>query len=76
MREELQGRGDQWKSEREEMKKPLRQQERLSLQGRIVPTDGRPIETFCGNTMVRRLGVSREFSDLNNFIFNNLRNVH
>jgi hypothetical protein len=57
-----------------EMKKPPRQLGRLSLQGRIVPTDGRPIETFCENTMARFKGVSSEFSDLNNFVFNNLRN--
>jgi hypothetical protein len=54
------------------MKKPLRQQERLSLQGRIVPTDGRPIETFCGNSMVRSQRVSRDFSEINTFVFNNL----
>jgi len=42
-------------------------------QGRIVPTEVWSIETFCGNLMSLKSGVSRKFCELNIFIFSSLQ---
>lgn len=56
--------------------KAARQRGRPSLQGRIVPTEGVcSVKTFWRNLMSPKSGVSRDFWELNTFIFNVLQNV-
>jgi hypothetical protein len=54
-------------------KKAARQRDGLFFQGRIVPTEvQKTIRTFYKNLMGRGKAVSRNFSRISTFIFNNL----
>jgi hypothetical protein len=48
--------------------------ERPSLLGRIVPTGQKTVKTFWQNLMSRKRGVSRNFWEINIFVFNKLEN--
>jgi hypothetical protein len=45
----------------------------LLFQGRIVPTEVKAVKTFWRNLMGRKTGVSRNFYEINIFIFNSLQ---
>jgi hypothetical protein len=52
--------------------KAARQRDGLFFQGRIVPTEVKTVKTFWRNLMGGKSGVSRNFWEINIFIFNYL----
>ena len=56
------------------MKRPPGNLGSLFFQGRIVPTEIKTVKTFWRNLMSLKRGVSRNISEINTFIFNDLGN--
>ena len=56
------------------MKRPPGNLGSLFFQGRIVPTEIKTVKTFWRNLMSPKRGVSRNISEINAFIFNDLGN--